>query len=91
MIPVVCVLVCAHHMEIVHRDLKPENVMLTESGTIKGTDFDIAKLLAEHMDNSLEDTETLASPIPSGATRPGASGLSVSVQNLVSGLVSDWT
>jgi serine/threonine-protein kinase len=35
-----------HEPAIVHRDLKPENVMILEDGTVKVTDFGIAKVLA---------------------------------------------
>ena len=36
----------AHEREILHRDVKPENVMFSHDGTLRVTDFGIAKLMS---------------------------------------------
>jgi hypothetical protein len=35
---------CAHRNDVIHRDIKPANIMVLDNGTVKITDFGIARL-----------------------------------------------
>ena len=43
--PIVDALVHAHGHGVIHRDLKPENILVARDGTLKLTDFGIARML----------------------------------------------
>jgi eukaryotic-like serine/threonine-protein kinase len=54
----------AHAQEVVHRDIKPANIMLQGNGTIKVTDFGIARILStsQTQTGTLMGTPTYMSP-----------------------------
>jgi eukaryotic-like serine/threonine-protein kinase len=54
----------AHAQDVVHRDIKPANIMLLGNGTIKVTDFGIARILStsQTQTGTLMGTPTYMSP-----------------------------
>ena len=63
---------CLHDHDIIHRDIKPSNILITNSGTLKLIDFDIARKIKQEpveKDTQILGTVGYASPEQYGFTQ----------------------
>jgi serine/threonine protein kinase/tetratricopeptide (TPR) repeat protein len=69
-------LAAAHGVGLVHRDFKPDNVLVSENGTVKVTDFGLARTLKERVDGA---NPTGPSRLASSSGTSGAASAPVSL------------
>lgn len=84
----------AHRHKIIHRDIKPENVILFEDGTVRLTDFGIAKIVEKTLVRG-EGTGTLGYMAPEqayGLTSQASDVFSVGIlfYEMLTGKLPPW-